>query len=391
VATGDGVRAVGRDEARPDARSHWEASASPDLLAALDPGPAALPRTCDVLVVGGGIVGLAAAVACREAGLGRVALVERERLAAGPSGSAAGGLTPGLHEVARPPAFGALARRGLEIHRERDDPWGLGLVSLDLLLVSAERIAAETVDVPGAEALDGDAAREVEPALGEVGAALRVPGQAWADPVRLAAAHARRAGAVATRVAATAVETRGGRVVRVETTAGRVSPGALVVATGTAPGLLPDLPAALARTVKGHLLVTEPVPLRLRVGVVGSILVLQLPDGRLVAGGTFEPDDDSPAVRPEAVEAIRAEVARLLPAAAGTGVERAWCCFRPASPDDLPVIDRAPGAEDVYASLGHFRTGLLVAPAAGEALASWIATGRRPEALAAFGLDRLEA
>src|SRR5262249_51168866 len=66
--------------------------------AALRPGvPASLDRRPDVLVVGGGAQGLAAAMACRARGLGRVLLIERDHLAAGPSGSAAGVLCPDSH------------------------------------------------------------------------------------------------------------------------------------------------------------------------------------------------------------------------------------------------------------------------------------------------------
>jgi len=44
--------------------------------------------------------------------------------------------------------------------------------------------------------------------------------------------------------------------------------------------------------------------------------------------------------------------------------------------------------ENAFVNVGHYRTGLLVAPAAGEAIASWIITGTRPEILDAFAADR---
>ena len=53
----------------------------------LNPGiPAALDRRPDILVVGGGMVGVATALACQQAGLGSVALLERDSLGAGASG-----------------------------------------------------------------------------------------------------------------------------------------------------------------------------------------------------------------------------------------------------------------------------------------------------------------
>jgi glycine/D-amino acid oxidase-like deaminating enzyme len=52
------------------------------------------------------------------------------------------------------------------------------------------------------------------------------------------------------------------------------------------------------------------------------------------------------------------------------------------------VIDRVPGLSNAWISVGHFRTGILVAPAAGQALASWILDGRPPASIAGLGLDR---
>jgi glycine/D-amino acid oxidase-like deaminating enzyme len=118
------------------------------------------------------------------------------------------------------------------------------------------------------------------------------------------------------------------------------------------------------------------------------VIVLPLGDGRLVAGGTFHPDDHEPAVRGEVIDEIRREVVRLVPAAEGVGISHAWCCFRPGTPDQMPVIDAVPGATNAWLSVGHFRTGLLMAPAAGRAIASWIADGERPDGLDAFSLVR---
>lgn len=72
---------------RPSYQPIWELGGDERLL---DPGPGALGGGYDVLVVGGGVIGLATAALCRRAGLGRVAVVERGRLAAGPSGRGAG-------------------------------------------------------------------------------------------------------------------------------------------------------------------------------------------------------------------------------------------------------------------------------------------------------------
>lgn len=73
----------------------WEGTVEASDQAALDPGVSAvLDRHPDVLVVGGGVIGLATAVFCRRAGISRVLVIEAGRLAAAASGGAGGGAGP---------------------------------------------------------------------------------------------------------------------------------------------------------------------------------------------------------------------------------------------------------------------------------------------------------
>src|SRR5205809_7788685 len=95
----------------------WPDTVEPGIRAALDPGvPADLDRTPDVLVVGGGVMGLATAAACIQANLGRVVLLERDRLAAGASGGAAAALSPTAHVWTEPPELVALGERSVELY-----------------------------------------------------------------------------------------------------------------------------------------------------------------------------------------------------------------------------------------------------------------------------------
>lgn len=367
-------------------RPVWDDALDDDALRALDPGPSDIDPTPDVLVIGGGAVGLAAAVMCRRAGLGRVQVIERDRCGAGPSGSAAGGLSPVMHAVAHP-AFVAMAHQGFSLHRALDAEWdgAIGVEALNWLIVSDERIATDAVDLPGMQAVDGETAREIEPYLADVGGAVRVRDQGWVHPARLTVALAERAGSVASRVAMTKLATSGSRVTHVETTEGTISPGAVILATGTCP---PEIASVPHKIVKGHLIATEPLPVQIRTALASTIIVIPFADQTLVAGGTFHPDDTSIAVEDEVVAGIQNEVRRLLPPAAGVGVARAWCCFRPGTIDEMPVIDRIPALENAWMSVGHFRTGLLVAPAAGRAVAEWIGSGVRPGSVEAFALGR---
>ncbi len=95
----------------------WEEGLSAAERAALGPGvPAELNRRPDVLVVGGGVIGLATAVACRLAGLGSVVVVERaERLASAASGGNGGAIAPDMHALTDSAEFVTFGRASLAI------------------------------------------------------------------------------------------------------------------------------------------------------------------------------------------------------------------------------------------------------------------------------------
>ncbi len=322
--------------------------ATPDDLEALDP-PKAWDDKPDVLVVGGGVIGLCGASFCRREGL-RVLLIEKGRLARCASGRAAGGLGPDAHpELGE--AWHDLARRSLELHRELDAEWGYGLRSIDLLVPPD----------------------------------LRIPDQAHVDPLRFAAALARNAGTIATGTEFEFSHSGGGRVVSVLTSAGVVHPGTVVFAMGPTP---PHLPFERHTLIKGHLIATEPAGFALDELVTdGEILVLQLPDDSLVAGGTKDRDDVREGVDTAVVERVRARMSELVPAAAGLETTHEWTCFRPCTPDELPMIDAVPGLSNAWFAAGLYSTGILMAPVVGRLLADWI-TGSRPEALIPFAIGR---
>lgn len=337
----------------------WDDTVEPEDLRALhradelDPAP-------DVLVVGGGVVGLAVAAMCVRAGLGRVQVVERQdRLCSWASGRAAGGLSPGAH-VEEGAGLQGLAQRSLELHRELDADWGYGLETVDDLVCGPGAGWEDAARATGGEYV-AEPWRLVPELAPDVAGGVRFPDQAKVHPLRLAAALARNAGRVTCGVSVDSPR----------------EAGAVVWATGVVDG------APRQEWVKGHLIATEPAPFRLGCDLAtGRTLVIQRPDGRLIAGGTLDVGDDEPVVRDDVVAHVRRDLAELLPASADLEVTHAWCCFRPATPDRLPVIDRI--GEREWITCGHFRTGLLMAPATGEAIAEWISTGERPERVKGF-------
>jgi glycine/D-amino acid oxidase-like deaminating enzyme len=342
----------------------------------------------DVLVVGGGIVGVAIAASCYQAGAGSVLLIEAGALGSGATGGAAGLLLPEVHAWSDPEPFVALARSSLELWRQLEQslPGRVGLAELDWIGPPPDPGGMGPRRWPAAERLDAGQVASLVPGLARPAAGVLIRRQARVNPLRALARLAAAVPSIATGTAATSVTVKGSRLVTVCTAAGDVHPGAVVFATGMPPllpGLATGLPASL---VKGHLLVTERSPVRLPGTVVP--VATQLEDGRLLAGGTLDADDESPGVRQDVIDSILADLYAQLPEVTGLRAAYQWCCFRPRHPDGYLVIDQLPGLGNAWLTSGHFRTGILMAPITAQLITRWISAGRPPPEVAPWTTAR---
>ena len=319
-----------------------------------DDGPVAEPRP-DVLVVGGGILGVATAAACHEAGLGSVLLIETGRLGAGATGGATGLLIPEPHQWSDPEPFVDLERASLERWRDlervrarRGRPGRAGLARPGPAPWRVRRAPARRPSSgwtrARSSALVPGLARPMEGAL--------IRHQARLNPLRAVVRLAAGLPAVVTGVAATGVTMRGGRLIEVGHDLGRDDqPGAVVFATGLPPvldGLPLDIPSD---RVKGHLLVTEPD--------AGATCPASSPRWRprsRTAGcwpAARSTGRREPGGAPGRDRHDHGRPGRALPGAARTWASPTqWCCFRPRHPDRRPVIDRVPGLRQRLADLG---------------------------------------
>jgi D-amino-acid dehydrogenase len=388
----------------------------------------------DVLIVGGGAIGAASAYELARRGA-RVTVIERSGDAVGCSYGNAGLICPshadalaslgavrdGLSWMARRdgpfrlrlrPAllpwlaqFGAaalparsaratavlrsLAVTSLQRHAELADA-GLatGFVQRGTLSVfeSPEGFERARAATRTARALDAAEARELEPALAPgVAGALHHPGDAHCDPGALVRAMLRAAaehGAeVRTGVELLRLRRANGRVAALETTAGPVAAGTVVLAAGT-------WSRALAQSAGVH------VPLEpakgYHVEVARGALAGDVPvymeearviatplDGRVRLAGTLELSGLDMAVDPVRVASLTGAAGRTLALAPGARTVHVWRGLRPCTPDGLPVVGRPPGLENLVLATGHAMLGITLAPVTGELVAD-VVTGAPP-------------
>ena len=355
----------------------------------------------DVIVVGGGVIGMSIAETLSREGI-RVRVLEAQGVASGASGAAAGMLAP-LSEAAE---GGPLLRLGLESLRLFEslcarliDETGIdpeleasglyrvarseaGCLELEARRALLNRECAGLASLEGAalEWVEGRSLRDLEPALSaDVQAALHSPLECHLRPplfARALEAAARARGVtVELGVRATSLKRAGGRVVGVETDAGGWVADSVVVAAGPwsaelleSSAVAPSASDRLAvEPVRGQILSLEaPVP------SIGSIVwdeeVYFVPkrDGSWVIGATQESVGFDRRVTAEGIRWLLDRATAVFPSLANASFGRAWAGLRPVSQDGVPWIGRMPGFDNLYLATGHGRNGVLLAPVTAE-------------------------
>jgi glycine oxidase len=338
----------------------------------------------DCIVVGGGIIGMLTALELGRAGLS-VLLLERGELGREASWAGAGVLAsldppaPAQQAlIAYSQACYADLARLLLTETGIDPEW----TRSGLLLIGpragptagAFRAAGEEV-----EALAPERLAALEPALSVPGPAWRLPAVAQIRNPRLLRALRTALGSVGVelkaRCAVKALRCAGGCVLGVETDGGPIDAATVVIAAGPwSRSLLAGLPhPPEVFPVRGQMLRYQIAPGVLR-HIVQRDEVYLVPrrDGTLLVGSTVEQVGFDKTVTDEARTALSAAASALLPALAGQAVAGQWAGLRPGSGTGMPLIGGHPGVPGLYASTGHFRTGVMLAPGSARLLADLI-------------------
>lgn len=343
----------------------------------------------DILIIGGGVIGLSAALELAGAGA-KVTVLERGVAGAESSWAGGGILSPLLPwDYAEPvtrlagwsaglyPAWAGALREATGI----DPEWRQSGM---LVLPDYDEAAARDWCAAHRTELDWVEAKVVAPSLGVEAEALWLPQVAQVRNPRLLKALRRRIDQIGVRLVEQAEVTgfrlSGSRLVAVSTSEGEFAAGAVVVAAGAwSCQVLGDLaPQPDIRPVRGQMLLFRAAPGSLRQIVLqnGTYLIPR-DDGYILAGSTLEEVGFDKGVTAEAKARLMAEAARLLPMLAEAPLVAHWAGLRPGSRGNVPVIDRHPEIGNLYLNSGHFRYGVTMAPGSARLLADLL-LGRTP-------------
>jgi glycine oxidase len=367
----------------------------------------------DVIVVGGGVVGLSVARALARRRAGRVLLIERGRPGMEASHAAAG-MLGAQAEANAADAFLALAcasrdmypsfadalleETGVSIELERTGTLYLAFTAEDEAEIE-HRCEWQKRAGLHVEPLAREEVLRLEPRVSpSVRSALRFPLDVQVENRRLVAALAvavERAGVellTGTNVSSLMVERE--RVTGVETSRGNITAPIVVLAGGAWTSLIGHGGAGAApfrvEPVRGQMLCFEAQarPLRHVIYSPRGYLVPRL-DGRLLAGSTTEHAGFNACVTGGGIHTISKHAIEIAPIVAGLPLQDAWAGLRPrGSVDELPVMGGSAEVRGLYYATGHYRNGILLAPITGELIADEITSGARPPLLEAFTPER---
>lgn len=350
----------------------------------------------DVVIVGGGIIGCAAAYYLTRAGAS-VRVLERFEIGGQASGAAAGILAPGTESHGAAP-FAELARASLSLYP------GLvadlrALTGIDVELIESGSIsialgaddadelqhlgvALSALGLPH-EWLTADELHAMEPAI----TPAVIGGLVGSRESHVSSPRVVRALAVGAALLGARIETgrqvtrllRGGqRVVGVEADGETIPADSVILATGAWAGEWGDRAgiAIPVHPIRGQILALETVPPVLRRIVFGAgVYLVSKPDGAVIVGATEDRAgfDARPTCR--GVGALLSAVPLVAPTLAEARFVRAWAGLRPATPDHLPLIGHVHDAPGLIVAVGHYRNGVLLAPITGQAVTELVTVG----------------
>jgi glycine oxidase len=375
------------------------------------------PASCDVAIVGGGLIGLAVAWRVASRGL-TVSVIDPAPVSAA-SRAAAGMLAPvsevtygeepllrfSIESLRRYPGFAAEleAATGHDIGLRRDGTLIIATDAGDRGMLAELHAFQERLGL-SATMLTSRECRALEPTLSPVvRCGLLVDGDHSIDNRRLAAAlliAARSAGVSIVRHRVRSVTVIDGQVRGVLTDAGAVSAGTVVLAAGPWSPLIDGIPAAdrpPVRPVKGEILRLRarhqvPIPSRSIRGFVNgqSVYVVTRSDGEVVIGATMTERGFDTTVRAGAVHDLLRDARTLVPGVDELDLVESLAALRPGSPDNAPMIGRT-HTDGLIVATGHHRNGVLLTPLTADLVADLVTgTATDPDLAATVSPGRFE-
>lgn len=365
----------------------------------------------NVLVIGGGVIGLSIARELRLAGVTHITVLDRSTSGREASWAAAGMLAPNA-EAEHADDFYRFCAASNNIYpdfvRELADETGInidyrkcGTIEVALSEDDAARLSAkfERQKLKGfsVEALEAGDMLRLEPYIAPNAlAGIHYPDDGYIDNRQLVEAlrvHLRQSGVeIIENCSVESVCLDGDRVVGAIAGGRTFDADITILATGAWSSLIKigvrPLPFSV-KPIKGQMVSFADPLLDLRKVIIapGAYLTPRA-DGRILVGATVEDVGFDNAMSPTPIENLSEAARHVLPVLERHEISDAWCGFRPFAEDGLPIIGEIAGYTDLFIATAHFRNGILLAPLTAKIIAAKILSDVESPFLRAFRPQR---
>jgi len=369
-----------------------------------------MEHATDVAIIGGGVIGCAIAYNLHKAGVD-VMVLDQGEIGAEASSAAAGLLAP-LGSLSGPGAFADLMLASFNLFPALvPELEGASGIRLEYEQTGALRVVRDSKHIPNLRKrmkewqplglrmdwLTGDEARQREPLLAsDISAAIYAPEESQIKASHVAQAYWRAAanqGATFySHTEITGLQRQNNRVTSIQTARGEtISCNSLVIAVGAWSARCGEWLniKILVSPQRGQILSLRQPPSPLRHLVFGeAVYPAPKNDGTIIVGATKEEFGFDKQLTAGGIAWLLNSAIRLVPSLEGCAIEAIWAGLRPKTPDQQPILGKAPAWENVVLATGHGSVGIMLSAITGKMIAELVVTGETPEVIRAFSVER---
>lgn len=351
-----------------------------------------LPRTAEVVVIGGGVVGCSIAYNLAKRGVKDVVLLEKGSLCCGSTGRCAAGIRAqwGTEMNCR------LGKASLDIFENLSEELGMdvGLHQGGYLMIAytekeleqlKKNVALQNSLGIRSRMISLDEAKELSPYLNPEGALgfFFHHRDGHADPFLTTFAYAEAAKRLGVKIfrftECVGIEVESGRIRGVKTNRGEIQTRVVVNAAG---GYSQDVAAMAGVSIPTYpevheIMVTEPVERfaqPMHISFSGNFYIMQRPHGSVLMG--YGPEEHEKSYdcgnTVEFMEVMARKAVKLLPVMKGLRVVRHWSGLYDMTPDKQPIICEADEVKGFFIATGFSGHGFMFGPITGVVVAEMI-------------------
>lgn len=365
----------------------------------------------DIVIIGGGIIGLSIANQLAEAGK-KVTIIEKGNPGEEASAAAAGMLAPMAETAHSIPAV--LAKLFEESHalypdfvKDLQEETGIqiGYQTSGSIIVASDYQEASLLagmlerclkNGKKVEEFPPDLLKTKQPGLsGSIEAALYFPQDHYVNNRALIKALLRRAAQleveILTGTQVTSFKIRDAKIESVLLPLGEISGEIYINCAGAwaaTIGGLYNMPPV--RPIRGQLLQLRARPQKLTHLIHSSeCYIVPWPDGRILIGSTLENVGFNKTVTADGIHRLLVAALKIAPCLKSAVFEKAWAGLRPDTSDNLPILGKTEISNLIMAT-GHFRNGILLAPITAKLISELILDGEPSSLLSPFNISRFQ-